>query len=368
MAKRDRKRTPALPQSNQTGPGKRTSKPYPQVPLERAITVAQQLKAKNGGNPWATEDVAAAVGLGAKTNEFYYLTAASRDFGLTEGTRNTTQISLTELGRKLVYARTADEELAAKKEAFLGIDIFKKVLDYYKGSDLPEMKYLGNTLEREFGLSPEYHDEFSRVFRENCEYLGITSGSQDHEIVEASPTTVAETPSPKPTVTMGEPRSNTNLKAFVIMPFTERDDRRPRGFFTEVLRSFITPAGIEAGFRVETANRQGSDLIHSTIINDLLDADLVIADLTDHNPNVLFELGIRMAKDKPVALIKASGTGRIFDVDNMLRVYEYNSNLWRTTIEKELPELALHIKASWENRDRERSYMKILRDAGGTPG
>jgi hypothetical protein len=125
---------------------------------------------------------------------------------------------------------------------------------------------------------------------------------------------------------------------------------------------------VEAGFRIETANRQGSDLIQSTIINDLIDADLVIADLTDHNPNVLFELGIRMAHDKPVALIKCSGTGRIFDVDNMLRVYEYNANLWRTTVEKDLLELRTHIKASWENRDRERSYMKILRDAAGSGG
>lgn len=97
----------------------------------------------------------------------------------------------------------------------------------------------------------------------------------------------------------------------------------------------------------------------------MLDADLVIADLTDHNPNVLFELGIRMAKDKPVALIKASGTGRIFDVDNMLRVYECSANLWRTSVEQDLPELASHVKASWETRDRDRSYMKILRDAAG---
>lgn len=347
------------------GSGKRASKPYPQVTLESAITVAQQIKAKNGGNPWATVDVAAAVSLGAKTNEFYYLTAASRDFGLTEGTRNTAQISLTDLGRKLVYARTPEEELATKKDAFFRIEIFKNVLDYYKGSDLPEMKYLGNTLEREFGLPPEYHEEFSRVFRENCAYLGITSGSPESTGAHEPTVTSGETAIPKPTVTMGEPKAKTSLKAFVIMPFIEKDERRAKGFFSEVLRSLITPAGVEAGFRVETANRQGSDLIQSTIINDLLDADLVIADLTDHNPNVLFELGIRMAQDKPVALIKASGTGRVFDVDNMLRVYEYNTNLWRTTIEKDLPELASHIKGSWENRERERSYMKILRDAGG---
>lgn len=70
----------------------------------------------------------------------------------------------------------------------------------------------------------------------------------------------------------------------------------------------ITPASLKAGFNVETANHQGIDVIQSTIINELLEAELVLADLTDHNPNVLFELGLRMAVDKPVALIKATGT------------------------------------------------------------
>jgi hypothetical protein len=31
----------------------------------------------------------------------------------------------------------------------------------------------------------------------------------------------------------------------------------------------------------------------------------------------MFELGVRMAHDKPVVLMKAEGTGPLFDVDNM---------------------------------------------------
>ena len=102
------------------------------------------------------------------------------------------------------------------------------------------------------------------------------------------------------------------------MPFVERDPKHSAGFFAEVLRSIITPAAKASQFTVKTANRQGSDLIQSTIINDLIDADLVIADLTEHNPIEMFELGMRMAEDKPVVLIKAQGTGPLFDVDNML--------------------------------------------------
>jgi hypothetical protein len=82
----------------------------------------------------------------------------------------------------------------------------------------------------------------------------------------------------------------------------------------------------------KTAKRQGSDIIQSTIVNDLLEADLVLADLTEHNPNVLFELGMRIHADLPVVLVRARGTGAIFDVDNMLRVEEYDPNLWTSTV------------------------------------
>src|ERR1700733_460198 len=89
-------------------------------------------------------------------------------------------------------------ELAAKKQACLRIEIFKKVLKYYKGSNLPDMTYLGNTLTKEFGLDPETHEEFARIFRENCQYLGIESGvptvttgkDDETEITASGPDTV----------------------------------------------------------------------------------------------------------------------------------------------------------------------------------
>jgi len=338
---------------------KRPTKPYPSVPLEKALLVPLKIKELNGGNPWAPPAVATAIDMSPRSSDFYYVTAASRDFGLTIGTRDTANIELTELGRELVYAPSPDVERMKKVDAFHKIELFSKVLKHYRGSDLPEMKYLGNTLQREFSLDPTHHEDFSKAFRENCKFLEITSGD---ETVDDSKKDKVSGPS---TVVVGEPKKKSSLKAFVIMPFSEKNPDRPKGFFDEVLRSLITPAGLEAGFNVETANRQGSDVIQSTIINELLEADLVVADLTDHNPNVLFELGLRMAEGKPVALIKAKGTGRVFDVDNMLRVYEYSPQLWRSSLDVDLPKLTTHVKATWENRDKDQSYMRILRRAGG---
>ncbi|HEY2945360.1 MAG TPA: hypothetical protein VGN09_23195 [Vicinamibacteria bacterium] len=343
------------------GKGKKGGpRPFPKVPLSKALLIAQKIKELNGGEPWPPAQVAEALGMGARGDDFYYVTASARDFGLTTGTRSSPTIELTDLGRAIVYAPNPEVEAAKKLEAFHKVELFSKVLNHYKGSNLPEMKYLANTLEHEFGLDPSFHEEFSRVFRENCQYLGITSGD-----VIAFPDSETAAQRPPTTVVVGEPTKRSTVRAFVVMPFVEKGaSSRPQGFFAEVLRSLITPAGIAAGFNVETANRQGSDVIQSTIVNELLDADLVIADLTDHNPNVLFELGLRIAEEKPVALIKAAGTGRVFDVDNMMRVVEYQPNLWRSTIETDIPELTKHFKAAWDNRSKDQSYMKILRRAG----
>ncbi len=48
-----------------------------------------KIKELNGGNAWTPADVAAALGMGTKSSDFYYVTAAARDFGLTTGTRDT---------------------------------------------------------------------------------------------------------------------------------------------------------------------------------------------------------------------------------------------------------------------------------------
>jgi hypothetical protein len=293
---------------------------YPRVSLEQALRIPTALKTNNGGNPWPPADVAQAVGMSYKTPDFFYLAAASRDFGLTEGSRDSELISLTNGGRDVVYAPGKDEEKAALKASLLNVEIFRRVLEYYKGSNLPPIQYLGNTLTREFGLDPAHHEEFSQLFRENCTFLDIGAGFSVTEKSKQTPSAAAIIARDNSTVVLAEPDDKTGLKCFAIMPFRERESARSIGFFDEVLKALIAPAGREAGFEVLTANREGSDVIHATIVNQLLDADLVIADLTENNPNVLFELGLRIAEDKPVALIRSKGTAPIFDVDNMLRV------------------------------------------------
>jgi hypothetical protein len=151
----------------------RTRWPFPRATLEEALKIPYAIKEHNGGNPWESDEVRKAIGAGTGANAYFYLTAASRDYGLTIGTSTAERIALADLGRNLVYAPNSDAERTLKVQAFLSVDIFKRVLEYYKGSNLPEMKYLGNVLQKEFGLAPDTHEEFSRTFRENCQYLKL---------------------------------------------------------------------------------------------------------------------------------------------------------------------------------------------------
>jgi hypothetical protein len=143
-------------------------RPFPKDTVLSALKIAAKIKELNGAQPWESKEVAKAVEIGFSTNNFYYLTAAARDYGLTIGSSKTEKIEIAELGKQILYAPDPETEKAKKNEAFLNIPIFKSVLDHYQGSNLPEMKYLGNTLEKEFKLLPEYHEEFAKVFRENC--------------------------------------------------------------------------------------------------------------------------------------------------------------------------------------------------------
>lgn len=347
-------RRKASKKKKKPAPASRAKRGFPQYTIEESRKIPDAIKQLNAGNPWSPKDIASAIKL-AMSNIFFYLTASSRDYGLTTGTRDTEKIELSELGRKLVYPKSALEESEAIQEAFRHVELFKKVFDYYQGENLPDIQYLKNTLKTEFGVDEQFQDEFYDIYQRNLTYLKSKG---------ALPTRTAESAEEKVSgrsIILGESSDSGKLIAFVAMPFSERTSAFAKGYFDEVLKHLITPAAVKAKFNARTAKKAGSEVIQATIVNDLDSADLVIVDLTEHNPNVLFELGMRIAFGKPVCLIRAKGTAPIFDIDHMLRVYDYNPCLWSSSLEIDVPALTDHILETWKNRD-DRSYLNILRE------
>lgn len=120
--------------------------------------------------------------------------------------------------------------------------------------------------------------------------------------------------------------SKENKTCFVIMPFTDGEGYE-KGHFLRVFEDVIEPAVKKCGYNAQRADQvQQTNLIHIDILHKLLDAPICICDLSTRNPNVLFELGIRQAFDKPVVLIQEKGTPKIFDI-TMLRILEYSKEM-----------------------------------------
>src|SRR5688500_7238945 len=100
----------------------------------------------------------------------------------------------------------------------------------------------------------------------------------------------------------------------VIMPLTTppavRETYRDEAHFAHVLQHHFAPALEAATYEVWPPAASGSDLIQGEIIRQLDQADLVLCDMTSLNANVFFELGIRTALDKPVAMVKDKHTDK----------------------------------------------------------
>lgn len=147
---------------------------------------------------------------------------------------------------------------------------------------------------------------------------------------------------------------------FVVMPIADMTGY-DAGHFTRVYEDLIIPACDKAGFKADRADDvKNTTLIHSTILNRLIRADMVVCDLSGKNPNVMFELGIRQAFDKPVTLIKDETTNGIFDVDP-LKYTTYSKNLKYNNVVKSQIEISESISETFSAKDDPNTINSIIR-------
>src|ERR1035437_3855485 len=114
------------------------------------------------------------------------------------------------------------------------------------------------------------------------------------------------------TQVLEESAPNHRLKCGVIMPISSIGDY-PESHWADVLeiiRDAVADAGLEASL-VSYADE--TTVIPKTIVQNLYDNRVVVCDVSGKNPNVMFELGLRLAFDKPTIIMKDSATSFSFD-------------------------------------------------------
>ncbi|MES2826320.1 MAG: hypothetical protein V4732_22185 [Pseudomonadota bacterium] len=149
-------------------------------------------------------------------------------------------------------------------------------------------------------------------------------------------------------------------ECFVIMPIADSEGYTT-GHFTKVYEDIFKPACTSAGYKPIRADEvTQTNLIHLDILQKLIESPMAICDLSSRNPNVLFELGLRQAFDKPTVLVQEVGTPKIFDIAP-LRYTEYRKELGYRDVLKDQASISEAIRSTQSATDKGEGINSIIR-------
>jgi hypothetical protein len=99
----------------------------------------------------------------------------------------------------------------------------------------------------------------------------------------------------------------------IVMPISEIDGctKHHWGEVLQIISSAVVDAGFEPNL-VSDADEVG--FITKRIVQNIYENPIVVCDVSAKNPNVMFELGMRLAFDKPTIIVKDDKTAYSFDI------------------------------------------------------
>lgn len=147
---------------------------------------------------------------------------------------------------------------------------------------------------------------------------------------------------------MNTDKANT---CFVIMPFTVRKQDLEKYYndsahWSEVYSGLISPAIKEAGLEVlRDDDDYSSRLVGIGIWSKIEKADIILCDISSHNPNVHLELGWALRADKKIVFIKDDLTDFSFDL-NQYYTFGYSHRLQPSALKNAILNLSKVICAT----------------------
>ncbi len=305
---------------------------FPKHSLEDAIAIPKAIEEQNAGNPMKADELVKAVGFTKSTDwRFLDLLRSAGHYGLTEGSGAAATVRLDLIGQNVVAPSSAQDRQQALVNAFRNVELFRNVEEYYKGKKLPEDEFFENTLVREFQIPRDRVRVFIDIFTKNLNYLRAFRGEPTTE-QETSGALILSKAEPKPDVVHDadrRPRSFLDT-CFVMMPFGEWYDQ----YYKEIYISAIQEAGMEA-VRADELFSTGS--VIEQIWEQIEKAKILLADLSNKNANVFYELGLAHAARKPVVFTAGSLDDVPFDLRHLrVVIYDNRDPFWGDKLKKSL--------------------------------
>jgi hypothetical protein len=147
----------------------------------------------------------------------------------------------------------------------------------------------------------------------------------------------------------------------IVMPISELAGQ-PAAHWAEVKAIIVEAVESEgfAGNLVSQADYAGTIL--KRIVQRLYDDPVIVVDVSGKNPNVMFELGLRLAFDRPTVIIKDDQTGYSFDTGVMEHL-EYPRDLRFSRIVKFKEDLGKKVRATYDE-GKNPDYSTFLKHFG----
>ncbi|MHC5169667.1 hypothetical protein ACVIAJ_04735 [Acinetobacter johnsonii] len=148
------------------------------------------------------------------------------------------------------------------------------------------------------------------------------------------------------------------LTCGIIMPIATMSSDYTADHWSDV-RYILHKAIEKAGFipRI-VSDSEESTVIHGSIINNIYNDAIVVCDVSNKNANVMFELGMRLAFNKPVVIVKDDKTDYSFDTGN-IQHEPYRKDLRHSTVEKFIDDLSRKIIKTFQASQKE-DYQSFL--------
>ncbi|OTQ26676.1 hypothetical protein B6D02_10540, partial [Gilliamella apicola] len=158
-----------------------------------------------------------------------------------------------------------------------------------------------------------------------------------------------------------------NFSCGYVMPISDSHDYRS-GHWSEMRAIFdevCAMVGLKDPIIVSESNEV--NIIHANIVRNLFEKDIIICDVSSRNPNVMFELGLRIAFDKPIVIIKDDATDYCFDTGTIQHL-SYPKDLRYESIKKFKDELKIKIESTLKKYHKEPNESPILELFGSFKG
>lgn len=281
-----------------------TADALPRRSLEQSVEVAMKLRKVYATASVSFDELAKAMELSRNNPNFKYAVWSAVSYGIVnaEGKSQNRRYTLAETGRKIVAENIPGEAQEAKVKAVLTPTVFSRFFTDYNGHQIPPTnEHFANVLEDRFKVPRERTAEAIELILANGKYSGILEeeGEGKPPIVKLSGVPKGEE-IPLPTVGHSKAESATTAGwdkvCFYITPLGE-DASEERRHANMMLKHVIKPVfEDDNGFKVVRADEIAkTGIITKQIFEHLANAKVCVADLSFHNPNAFYELGVRHA-------------------------------------------------------------------------